>query len=192
MSKLIPAILGLFVFCSILGSVLSGSGGMVATVLTTPMTDTDDHAHVVGTDGFQTTGYITIQEERLIYGGVTTTTFTTLLRAQEGTVAASHPLVSGGLRVKVYTEDAGAVNKALGFDIGAIAATNGIFGIPKIAFQFFSTTIPHIIGWDCLSFLTGQLVYIRWIIIIITVGFVVAFAIQLGNMLASALVKVIP
>lgn len=186
MAKLIISILVAFALISWLSGLFSGDGGTQAAVLTAPMSASDVVVNVDSTEGFQSSGYAMIQNETVTFTGKTATSFTGLSRGIENTVATGHPLVSNGLRVKFYTEDAGGLNKAMGFDAGAIMASNGIVGIPVILWDFFAITLPMVISWDNLSWMTGQLAYIRTILIIVSAGLTIALALIGLNNLISA------
>jgi hypothetical protein len=192
MAKVLMALLVFFMLASMVGSMLSGSGGIVSSPLSVPVTATDVTINVVSTDGFAPSGYIDLQNEKITYASKDSTKFLACTRGVEGTIASAHPLISQGLRVKVYAEDAGALNRAFGFDVGAVAASSGIMGTPMVAFYFFTKTLPHILAWDCLSFLTGQLAIIRIILIIVTAVIIIILAIQLGMVLSNALQKILP
>jgi hypothetical protein len=60
------------------------------TVLTASMTNVDVTATVSSTSGYPNSGTVLIDAELIAYSGKTSTTFTGLTRAQNGTVAAAH------------------------------------------------------------------------------------------------------
>ena len=129
-----------------------------------------------------------IQDETMTYSGKTSTAFTGLTRGAEGTIATSHPILYNGLYVKAMTEEASGINKALGFDAGAIMTSMGIVGIPYIVYDFCKITIPMIIRWDSLSYFTGMLSYIRTILIIISIGLpLVLLGAGIGNLIVPKL-----
>lgn len=178
MAKLFIAILVGFGLVSWLTGFINGSGGLVAANLTSPISATATTIPVVSTDGFSTSGLGFIQDETFSYTGVDPTNFTGVTRGVENTVAVAHPLYSQGLYVKVYTEEASGINRAMGFDAGATMSQWGIAGLPIIAWDFFSKTLPMIIAWQNLDFLTGPLAIIRTILILISSGLAIALAIM--------------
>jgi hypothetical protein len=177
MVKIIIAFLVGFSLASFLTGLINGEGGFIGTPLTVPMTATAVIAEVEDTTGFASSGYLMIESETVTYTGKNATEFIGITRGVDSTTVAYHPLISQGTRVMVYTENAGGVNKALGFDAAAIMSNNGLIGIPVIAWDFMTITMPMIIAWDCLSWMTGDLAIVRTILIIITLGLWIGLAI---------------
>jgi hypothetical protein len=186
MVKLFMGILIGFALVSWAVGFLTGSGGLVAAKITAPISSSNTTAlNVTSTSGFPSAGYIMLQSEIITYTGKTATSFTGLTRGVDNTVAAAHPLYEKGLSVKAYTEEAGGINKAMGYDIGGILTDSGLAGIPVIVWDFFAITLPMIISWQNLDWMTGQLAIIRTILILVCAGFTLALAITgLSNLIS--------
>ncbi len=186
MSKMFIAILLGFALISWLVGLLSGSGGLLAARLSVPVSANATTINVVSTEGFASSGFAMIQDETFSYSGKGTTTFTGVTRGIENTIAVSHPIIHRGLYVKVYSEEAYGINKAMGFDIGATMTNLGIVGIPVVIFNFFTITLPMVISWRNLDWMTGQLAIIRAALMIICAGFTIAlFIVGMNNILSA-------
>ena len=88
-------------------STYSVSGGQL-TRLTVAMTTGSTTATVQSTAGWPTSGYFMVGSESITYTGTTSTTFTGLTRAQNGTTAAAHPVNQQLSRSSVITLSEGS------------------------------------------------------------------------------------
>ena len=80
----------------------------ISTNLTVALTSVATTITVTSTTNFPTSGVITIENEKITYSGITSTTFTGCVRGQFGTTAASHALdvavVDSGVTGTVYRD----------------------------------------------------------------------------------------
>lgn len=171
MNKLIAAFMVLFVMLSFISMVIEfGSGGIAATSLTASVDEDDATLSVTTTDGFLAADFLFMGDESAAYTGVTPTSFTGVSRGVRGTTATAH---SSGARV--YSPEASALNSGLGFSVASTQAASGGFNAFQIAQQFFFTTMPRAIMWDY-SFFEGPLVYARYVLAAVTIGFLIVMA----------------
>lgn len=175
MAKLCTFFLFLLVGVSILGGIMKGGGGIVATPLTADIGATNTTIPVESTDDYLSRDYVFIGEEQVLYTGTTATTFTGCTRGYDGTTAAAHS--EGAM---VYTADASAVNSAMGFNIAAVTDSMGWWGAITIPFRFFFQTIPRIFMMN-VTFMTGNLAIIGWFWFAFVAGFVITLALALAG-----------
>lgn len=170
MAKLITAFAFCFVGASLLASVMEGGGGIATTALNGNLDSSATTITVDDTGMFLGNDYIIIEEEKIHYTGKTDTTFTGCTRGDDGTEAVAH--ADGAL---CMTEDSGVINYALGFNIGATAATFGALSIVTIPWMFFTVTLPRLIMWN-FNFLQGELAIIAFFFFAVSIGLVVVIA----------------
>lgn len=176
MNKLIAAFMLLFVMLSFISMVVEfGSGGIAATSLTASVDEDDVTWLVTSTDGFLTADFLYRGDEVVAYTGLTATSFTGVVRGVRGTSGVTHD--SGA---RVYSPEASALNSGLGFNVASTEAASGEFNAFQIAKQFFFTTVPRAIMWDY-SFFEGPLVYVRYIMAAVTIGFLIVMALMFIN-----------
>lgn len=175
MNKLVTFFLVMLIFCSILGAIVQGGGGIVATALSADITDTDVIIPVDSTTDYLSQDYVVIDEERILYTGLTATTFTGCTRGYDGTDAEAH-----SEDAMVYTADASSVNNALGFNIAAVTDSMGWWGTITIPFRFLFQTLPRIARIN-MSFLTGSLAIISWIWLALVAAFFITLALALAG-----------
>ena len=162
-----------FVLLSMLSAVMDGSTAMVATDLTAGVDDAMIVLPVTTTTGFQSAGgVLMVGNEKISYTGVTAMTFTGCARGIEGTDAEAH--ATGAL---VYNEDLGVINYALGFNFVRVANNAGWTALFDIPWKFVTVTAPKLLLWD-FSFFTGELVLVRYVLMTLSIGFYIAFALQ--------------
>ena len=187
MIKMTMAFLAAAMILSIFSAFMDGGGGVNATTITSAVTNTDTHIDVTSTTGFLASGIAWVQSEKIAYTTVNTTAFLNVTRGYESTTAKSHPLTtSNGQAVHVYSETAGIVNKAIGFDIGTMANTGGWTAIPMILKDFFVYTLPKLISWNYSFLQEGTLlILLRYVLMAISIGLLIAFCFQLGNLIVN-------
>lgn len=173
MSKLVSFFLVMLIGCSILGGIMQGGGGIVATALTADISLNATVIPVASTRDYLSADYVIIGNERILYTGKEDTELTGCTRGAADTTAATHD--EGDL---VYTADAGAMNNALGFNMAATQDSLGWVAVLAIPFNFFFITIPRIIRMN-LSFLTGSLAMIGWVWMALAAGFVITLALAI-------------
>lgn len=165
----------MLIACSILGAIMRGGGGIVATELTSDVAVGDFILEVDSTRDYLSQDYVFIGEEKVLYTGKGDTTFTGCERGYDGTEAAPH--YEGDM---VYTADASAINNALGFNIAAVQDSMGWWGTITIPFRFLFTTLPKIARMN-MSFLSGSLAILGWIWFAAVAGFFITLALALAG-----------
>ncbi len=186
MNKLIAGFMVLFMLLSLLSSIMDGSGGaMASTTLTQVCLENDDHIHVDSTIGFMATGgVIMIGKEKITFTAlVGDNQFTGLARGIEGTKAGAYDIETA-----VYNEDLGVVNAALGFSTVKANVPGGWATVVLMSWDFFAITIPRVILWDY-AFLQGDLLIARYILMAMSLGFVVYLAANAINTIMGVLSK---
>ena len=179
-----------FLIGSILSGVMEGGGGINATRLTIDHTDVVTTLTVANTEGFLQSSHVVIQSEKIRYTGKTDTTFTGCTRGWDNTIANAYDS-----RTNVYSSEASVINYALGFDVASTGATVGVMYIPTVLYNFFFTTLPRMILWDY-SWLkvNSWLQLLRYVFMVISIGFLVYLAYQiamaLGGILQSIFTRV--
>lgn len=138
--RLLVTFLIMFVGCSILGAIMQGGGGIVSTALTDNITANTTYIPAESTSLFADADIITIGDETILYSSLNTTGFNSHTRGYSGTTATVH---SEGDRI--YTQEAGVLNNALGFNLAVEAETGGTFGVITIPIKFFTNTLPHLV-----------------------------------------------
>jgi hypothetical protein len=175
MNKLVAAYLAAFVIMTFLSSIMEGGGGFATTQLNGDIDEDAVTITVDSTQGFLVADYIVIEDEYIAYTGTTAVSFTGCTRGYRNTEAAVHVDDQN-----VYSPDSGTLNTALGFNISSTGATAGTFAVITLTWNFLARAIPNLVMWDY-SFFYGQLIYIRYLLMAIGVGFVVYFGFQAIN-----------
>lgn len=168
------------IMLTIICALMDGAGGIVATNMAVSANTTDTHFDVDSTTGFLGSGIIWAGKEKIAYTATNSTAFLNLTRAYEDTTASSHAVDQ-----RVYSETAGLVNKAMGFDIGTLATTGGWTAVPMILKDFFVYTLPKLITWNYSFFEGDLLTLIRYVLMAISIALVIAFCFNLGSMIAN-------
>lgn len=170
MSKALAFMLLLYFGLALCVGILAGGGGYAATSLTVGV-DGDDVVLPVGsTSGFLSTDYIEIGSEKVLYTGVTATTFTGCSRGYDGTTAGSYPIGTA-----VYTTSASVVNSALGFNIAATVDSMGLWSIVTVPFNFVTKTVPQMLLMPYMLF-RGNLVIFAVVLVLIQIAIVITIA----------------
>lgn len=187
MNKIIAGYTVLFFILSMLSSFIDGAvGAASATDLTAGITATDNVLNVTDTEGFLSVGGVLMAgNEKMSYTGSTPLTFTGVNRGIEGTEATAHAI--GDM---VYAEDAGILNYALGFSVISTAVPGGIASVAMIPFNFLTITVPKLVLWDY-SFFSGDFIIIRYILMAVSIGFVIYLSFMAVNTILGVLRKVV-
>ena len=120
MGKGIMFMLFVWLVVSIAGGVIQGSVSVATTALTAAITDTDTTINVTSTEGFPSTGFVNILDERIGYSSLTATAFQgnaarPLVRGANDTTATAH--VAGE---KVRTTESSMMNQSLCYNLDVI------------------------------------------------------------------------
>ncbi|KKN41652.1 hypothetical protein LCGC14_0721270 [marine sediment metagenome] len=176
MNKLTVTFTFLFFVGALLSGIMEGGGGIVTTRLTADLSSTAVTMTVNNTSGFLDSGYVVLQNERVRYTGTTPTTLTGLTRGYDNTVAAVHNAPG-----KVYSPSSSIINYALGFDIATTGTTVGAISMPIFFWRFITTSIPRLVMWDFNYLKEGEMQYIRWLLMVISTGFVLTASLKIAS-----------
>ena len=137
MGKLAMFMLFMFIIVNIASNVMSGEMSFARTALTADIDDDDTTITVSSTTGFKDVGLIVIGDERIVYSGITATSFTgslaqPLLRGSGGTEAVAH---SSG--AKVSTLQGAMMNTAADYHIAVLADASGLQAFVAKPVAFF-------------------------------------------------------
>ncbi len=173
----------MFLIGSILSGIMDGAGGITTTRLTLAIDATDTTLDVANTTGFLKYDYIQIGNERIQYTNTTDTTFTDCTRGFDGSDAVSHVLGSN-----VYSADSEVLNSALGFNVASTGSSVGAIDIPMVGWNFITKTVPRLILWDYSFLRTSEwLQYIRIVLQVLSIGFVVYLCYMIAQTLGGIL-----
>lgn len=171
MAKAIAFMLLLYFGMALCVGILAGGGGYAATTLANAISEDDTTINVTSTDGFlSSTDYVEIKSEKILYTGITDTSFTGCIRGYEGTTENGY---SAG--TAVYTTSASTINNALGFNVAATVDSMGLWSIITVPANFLIKTVPHLLIMPYQLF-RGDLVIIATILIIIQAAIAIAIA----------------
>ena len=159
---------------------------MLATDLTMTITSENTTIPVTSTSGYLSSDYIYIGSEQIYYTATDDSNFLSCTRGYGGSDAAPHAVGS-----MVYTGSTNALNRMLGFNVGSMVTSAGIFSIITIPVTFFTTTIPYMVSLSA-TLLSGSL----WLSIfgaiwmILIAGFIVTLAIVIGSAVAGLISRI--
>ena len=173
--KLLVTFLFVFIGCSILAAVMQGGGGIVSTVLTSNVTENTTSIPVVSTSLFTNQDIIRLGNEKILYSSKNTTCFFVHTRGYGDTTTEAF---EAGRRV--YSTEAGALNDALGFNVGVQIETGGTWGLINLPINFLIHTVPHLIVLNANLFKIPELS----IIPIFWFGFGIALLVELAIRIA--------
>ena len=138
-----------FLLVTILGAIMQGGGGIVSTVLASNITSNSTYIPATpDTTLFAPKDIITIGDESILYGSKNSTGFIVDTRGYSDTTPADH-----GAGARIYSQEAGIINNALGFNIAVEAETGGTIGLIMLPINFFTKTLPHMVKLN-VTFLT--------------------------------------
>lgn len=169
MNKLTAALALTFIIFTFLSSVMEGGGGLNVTRLNGAITATVTTLPVDSTQGFLVADTLVIEDEELAYTGITAVSFTGVTRGYNRTTAAAHTD-----NTKVHSPAAGVLNRALGFNVISTGESAGTFAVINLTWDFLTKALPNLIFWD-FSFFEGQLVYVRYLFMGISLGVVLYY-----------------
>ena len=180
MHRLLVTFLFVFIGCSILAAIMQGGGGIVSTVLTEDLAADDTTITVESTALFNDEDILRIGNEKILYSSRTTTTFVVHTRGYGDTTAEAFET---GRRV--YSTEAGAINDALGFNLGVTMETGGTWGLIMLPLNFFTKTLPHLIVLNVNLFSQPELQFIAIFWFGAGIALLVVLAIQIAPIAIS-------
>jgi hypothetical protein len=161
--RLMAAFAFIFVFGTVISSIIDGNGGFVSTDLTAELVANETTASVNSTDGFFNSGYLYIEGEEIYYSGKAATTFTLTNKHRAHNIGQI-----------VYTEASGTLNSLVGFDTKASSSTIGTIKTVVNLVSGLLHAIPKMILWDY-SYLDNDVgIYIRMLGWILSAGLVIS------------------
>jgi hypothetical protein len=175
MHRLLVTFLIVFIGCSILAAIMHGGGGIVSTVLTEDVSANATTLPATSTSLFADTDIVRIGNEKILYSSKNSTAFFVYTRGYDDTLAEAH---DAGRRI--YTTEAGVVNDALGFNMGATIETGGMWGLIMLPINFFTNTLPHLLVLNLDLFKTAELQFIAIFWFAAGIALLVTLAIQIA------------
>jgi len=161
--------------CKILAATMKGGGGIVSTTLADNITASSEFIPATNTTLFASRDILLLGDEEILYSSLNSTGFIAQTRGYDGTDADDHIIGE-----RIYTQEAGVLNAAMGFNVGVEVQTGGTFGIIQLPIRFFTTTLPHMVVLNA-NFLTIpelQYLAIFWfaagIALLVTLAIVIA------------------
>lgn len=179
--RLLITALIVFIGCSFLAAILQGGGGIVSTVLTGNVSANATVIPVTSTSLFNSQDIIRLGNEKIMYSSKNATAFMVYERGYGGTTAEDF---EAGRRV--YSTEAGALNDALGFNLGVTIETGGTWGLVMLPINFFIHTLPHLVVLNANLFKTPELS----IIAIFWFGFGIALLVILAIHIAPIAISI--
>lgn len=176
-----------FVLASVLGAIMQGGGGVVSTVLAEDITANSTVIYATpSTDLFADKDTITIDSENILYSSKNETCFVVNTRGYDDTTPADH---NAGTRI--YSEEAGVINNALGFNVAVEAETGGTIGLIMLPINFFTRTIPHAIMLNVSFLKIPELAFIGIIWTVCGVVLLVYLAVLIAPIAISAATAIV-
>jgi len=130
-----------FLLVTILGAIMQGGGGIVSAVLAANITSNTTYIPATpDTNLFADKDIVTIGNESILYDSKNSTGFNVDTRGYSDTTPAPHAAGS-----RIYSQEAGIINNALGFNIAVEAETGGTIGLIMLPINFFTKTLPHMV-----------------------------------------------
>ena len=130
-----------FLLVTVLGAIMQGGGGIVSAVLAQNITSNSTYIPATpDTTLFADKDIITIENESILYLSKNSTGFIVYTRGYSDTTPTAH---AAGRRI--YSQEAGVINNALGFNIAVEAETGGTIGLIMLPINFFTKTLPHMV-----------------------------------------------
>lgn len=180
MHRLLLTFLFVFIGCSILAAIMQGGGGIVSTQLTEDVTADAMTIPVVSTALFNDQDILRLGNEKILYESKTATTFVVHTRGYDDTTAEEF---EAGRRV--YSTEAGAINDALGFNLGVTVETGGALALIQLPINFFTKTLPHLIVLNVNLFSQPELQFIAIFWFGAGIALLVVLAIQIAPIAIS-------
>lgn len=169
----------MYIVITILTSALNGAGGLNTTYLTSTANSGDITLKVASTAGFLSADYIVVGGDKITYTGKDNdgVTFTGLSLAKS---------YSSG--TKVYSPNTSLLNNALGYNVGAVSSTVGLFSVVVIPIKFITQTLPNLVSGNLMPGLDGTLAVFGYIWLALTIGILMSIGIAM-LWVASGIVK---
>lgn len=177
MAKITAVYMVIFLLFSYFSSINEGGGGIVATRLSSSLDETTTTIQVESTTGFLVpiAGWslptVIIRNEEISYTGLTATSFTGCERGYRLTDTDSYSIGTA-----VYTPEVGVLNKAFGFDIVSTGEDYGEMSVVNMGWNFFTVALGYLVTFN-FSLLTGDMIYFRYLMMSVAVGFVMYWAV---------------
>lgn len=180
--RLLLTALIVFIGTSFLAAINQGGGGIVYTQLTANVSANATVWPVISTDLFNDQADILrCGNEKAMYSSKNATAFFIYERGYDDT--APEDFETGR---HVYTTEAGVLNDAFGFNLGASVESGGTWGLIMLPINFFTKTLPHLAVLNANLFKEGTALSI---IAIFWYGFGIALIVVLAINIAPIAVS---
>lgn len=176
MSKWIVSIAILNFILLIIDGIVNGGVGINTTQIKTGIDADDTTLTVYSTDGYPSADTLLVGNEQIKYNGKNATQFLNLSRAYNGTTAEAH-----NSRARVYSSDAAMFNNAFGFNLISTAGSGASFNFVNSPVTFFTVSVPKMITWNYSYLQEGYGLYLRMFLVVVCIGFTIAFIISLAQ-----------
>ena len=186
MYVLITAFAIINIFFSFIDWIIVGNTDMnVAELTQTISANSTTPLNVNSTAGFRAADYVWVGDEKIAYNGKTNTTFLNPTRGYGDTDAKAHDKGTN-----VYARVSDAVNTSVGFNIVNTGASVGSINTTTLVVRFLVSAVPQMIAWNFTFLQEGWLQYLKLLLSVISIGFLIVLALQLlsglGGLLSSA------
>jgi len=175
----------MFFICALLSGIIEGGGGVHATKLDGDHTSAIATLTVDSTRGYLVADYVIVGDETIRYTGITPTSFTGCTRGYDDTDAKAYLD-----NTMVYSSDANVLNSALGFNIITTGTTMGKVDLMMFGWNFVTKSVPRLIMWDFSFLRYGEMVYLRYLFLAISVGFVFSMVMIIISALGGVLQRI--
>jgi hypothetical protein len=183
MAKLCSFFLVGMLIMSLIMAIRNEGGGVLTTTLTATITASDTTIPVSSTQGWLDTDTIYIGSEAIPYDSLTAASFTDCERGED---AVPHAIGS-----MVYSGSTSALNRALGFNVGSMITSAGVFSLITIPVAFFTFSIPMMVATAATLFSGSfwlSLFGIVWLILV--AGFIITLALAVSGVLAGLVSRI--
>lgn len=178
--KLLVTFLLIFMGTTLLGAIMAGGGGIVSTTLAANITAEDTEIPIASARLFADKDIIIIGSEKILYTAKNSTSLLDCERGYGNTIPTRH---AAGARV--YTQESGILNDALGYNFVVEMETAGMWGIIMLPIRFFTTTLPHLIQVNVAFLKIPELAIIAIFWMVAGIALLVILAIQVGPIAVS-------
>lgn len=176
MWRIIAGLIVLHIILTFIDGVVVGTSDIYATKLTAVLTEAGTTVTVQSTEGWRTSDYMWIGDEKIRYNGRTTLTFTNCVRGYDGTDAVAHAIGD-----RVYSRASDAIRTTAGFNVMDIGVSAGGINMLTLPLRFAWTALPQLVAWNYSFLKEGNIQYIRLILIGISAGFAIYILIQIAS-----------
>lgn len=190
MTKMMAFFLTMVIVAGLLGGIMQGGNGIVATNLNGALTDSATVVVVESTNGFLSScdldgsgtvtdkdEFLVVENERIWYKEKTTTQFGTIANPAVRGVFDTAAVVHSDNR-RIGTQETSVIDDALGFRIAQQADAFGILAMFTVPLSFIFFTVPRMVQLN-LSFLGTELAIISYFFFAASGAFIVTLGLTI-------------